>query len=138
VISEPLSGAASTTSTPRDSPEMIRLRRGKVGGDGRRAERKFGNDGAAFGNRQRQFLIAGGVEAVGARADDGDGFATGGQRAAMGGGIDAEGEAADDAQAGASQRFGEISAVCRPCGVALRLPTIPRPRFCSRPGLPRT
>ncbi len=30
VMSDPLSAAASITATPRDSPEMMRLRRGKL------------------------------------------------------------------------------------------------------------
>lgn len=80
---------------PGDDPVATR----KVRGDGRRTERKFGNDGAAFGDGQRQFLVAGRINAVGASADHGDGFATGGQRATVGGGIDAEGETADNAQA---------------------------------------
>ncbi len=34
VISEPLAGLASTTSTPSESPLMMRLRRGKFTGSG--------------------------------------------------------------------------------------------------------
>jgi len=84
VISEPLSVAASTTRTPRDRP-------GKVGGQGRRAERELGNDGAVGDDGLGQRHVAGRIEAVGAGADDGNGVAVGRQGAPVGGGINAEG-----------------------------------------------
>ena len=48
VIRLPERSAASTTTTPSDSPAMIRLRRGKVPGLRRGAERRLGDHGAAL------------------------------------------------------------------------------------------
>ena len=79
----------------------------KVVGDRRGAERKLGHDGAAFGNRDGQLLVARRVNAVGAGPDDGDRLSLGGEGATVGGCIDTEGEAADNAQALGGQVPGE-------------------------------
>jgi hypothetical protein len=64
---------------------MRRLRRGEIGRIGAGVPSgKFGNDGAAFGNCQRQFTVAGRIDAVGAGTDHRDGVApSASQRTAM-------------------------------------------------------
>ena len=117
---------------------MMRLRRGKVGGDRRRAKGEFGNDGTAFGDRHGQFLVARRIDAVGAGADDGDGFAVGSQCAAMGGGVNAEGEAADDAETPRGQRLGERLGSLQSLRRGVAAADDGKPALLQQGGLPRT
>ena len=91
----------------------------KVGGDGGRAEREFGNDGSLFGNCHREFLVARRVDAVSAGADEGNRGTFGGEGATMGGGVDAQREAADNGQPGIAQRLREGLGVALALGGAL-------------------
>ena len=80
---------------------------GKVGGERRGAEGKFGNDQAFFGDGQCQIAVAGRVDAIDTGADDRQGRSGPGQGTSVGGGVDSQGQSADDGQAVAGQGRGE-------------------------------
>ena len=87
-MSEPERAAASTTSTPRASPDISRLRRGKLCGAG---GVPVGNSltrapVAAISSASR--VVAGRIHAVEAGAADRDRDAAGRERAAVRGGVD--------------------------------------------------
>ena len=100
VISEPERSAASTTTTPSDRPEMIRLRRGKVAGLRRRcrAASRLTTQRRARRCASSERAFSGGIDDVDAAGQHGDGA---GRRARLvRRGVDAARQARDDDEAG--------------------------------------
>ena len=106
MISEPERLAASTTTTPSDSPETSRLRRGK--------SRARGSQPSGISvmsmpplvddlSGERDILL--GIDAVEAAGEHGDG--AGGETGPVRGGVDAAGEAGDDGVAAGAEVGGQ-------------------------------
>jgi hypothetical protein len=96
-MSEPLRSLASITTTPSESPETRRLRRGKFCAAG----------GAPTASSETiapaSTVVAARIDAVDAAAEDGDRAAAAGERAAVGGRVDAEREAAHHRHPGGAE-----------------------------------
>lgn len=102
VMSEPLYSSARTTSTPRDSPEMMRLRMGKFPG-GRLSHRIFGEDSALFCHQFPEGTGALGVIEFDTTAQNADCDALGFDSGPMCRLIDPHGKPADNAHPGCRQ-----------------------------------
>ena len=113
MISEPLASAASTTSTPRASPLIRRLRRGKLAASGGVPSGNSDTSAprAAIGLIQSRVPLR--IDDVDAAAEHRDRRSGAAQRAAVRGGVDAERKAARDRQAGVAERAREALGVGR-------------------------
>ena len=87
MISEPEPSAASTMTTPRASPEMMRLRRGKWRACGAWPSGISETTAPSRAQPLVERLVFRRIDDVGAAGEHGD--RAGGERALMGGGIDA-------------------------------------------------
>ena len=135
VISEPERRAASTMTTPTESPEISRLRRGKSRARG--SQQRHFRDGGAFGeDRLQQIAVLGRIDAVVAAGQHRDG--AGRQTRAVRGGVDAAREAGDDAETGSPRSRASRSANLTPAAEALREPTMATSGRVSTASLPRT
>ena len=138
-MSEPERAAASTTSTPRDRPDISRLRRGKLCGAGGVPGREFADERARRRDLVREPRMSGRIHAVEARAADRDRDAARRERAAVRGGVDARGEPARDRESVAlrgARRNRRRFRSRRPWPA--RLPTIATCGRDRRAGSPRT
>ena len=104
VLSAPLRTAASTTTVPRVSAAISRLRvrnRIRVGAP---PGRQLGDDGAGLGEVVEQVAVGGRVGAVDAAGQHRDRRPARGERAPVGGLVDAEGRPGDHGDARAGDR----------------------------------
>ena len=124
VISEPLAGLASTTSTPSESPLMMRLRRGKFAGSGGLSSGSSETSAPPPSTMRRASLVAARIEPAQAGAEDCHGRAANLQRALVGGAIDSQGQPAGDGEAALRQAARKAPGGAQPGGLARRLPTI--------------
>ena len=135
-MSEPEDSVASTTSTPRASPLIRRLRRGKFCFRGGVPERELGDDAPSRGDLVRELAIARRIDAVGTGADDRDAAAGAVERAACAAASMPSASPETMVRPAADSAAPNASALSLPCGVALRLPTIAnagRARSSRRP-----
>ena len=138
VMSEPDRAAASITSTPRERPDISRLRCGKFSASGGVRGRKLADERAARRDRGPRARVLRRVHAVEAGAADRDRDAARGECAAVRRGIDADREPARDREAVRRRaRAANSKAVSRPAAVAARLPTIATCGTREEAGSPR-
>ena len=124
VISEPLPAAASTTTTPRARPEMMRLRCGKCAARGGVPGGNSETSAPRAAMRSDSAAVLRGIADVQSGAAYGDGTAAGRQRGLVRGRVDAARQTAgDDQPACAPGRRAIRAASARPAAVGWRLPT---------------
>ena len=116
VISEPLRRAASTTSTPSASPEMMRFRVGKLPPS---TVVRMGSSETSAPRRSARicsnsWAVLGRVDLAQPAAHHRDGPAAAGQGTAVGGGVDAARPAADDREARPPEQLAEPLGLFQP------------------------
>ena len=104
----PLRRFASTSTVPRLSAAMTRLRTRNLTPVRVGAGRPFAQQQAAFGDPVEEHAMALRIRPVDAAGEHGDGDAGRGQRAAVGGGVDSEGSAGDDRPSAVGQAVAEL------------------------------